>query len=219
MKPDKTVYPDHNQVALELRELCFGRNPRTSEVTINSGGVAAKCARHLALRRGMEASPSQVEEAAQAALVAAWSDWLTTGESSRLVAYRAAGVALNHEFSQGKVGRLAESASESINTVPIDLVLEETSLAYDQDLDPDPCDRPPGEIARVNAGLDRVKAKLPATKGRRGDCHKAVFKLVVAIANGSSLFEAARLAGYSGEKSALQAARAVGILPPKVHIR
>ena len=78
MKTDKTVaYPDHNQVALELRELCFGHNPNPHAITIESGGIAAKCARDVALYKGIDPSASQVEEAAQAAVAAAWQAFIT----------------------------------------------------------------------------------------------------------------------------------------------
>ena len=106
MKTDKTVaYPDHGQVALELRELCFGRNPRTSEVTINSAGVAAKCARDVALYKGIDPSASQVEEAAQAGVAAAWQAFITGDQASmKRMAYAGANTSLRRDVSGGMTG-------------------------------------------------------------------------------------------------------------------
>jgi len=214
MKTEYKLSQDHDQAALELHGLCFGHNPNPHAITIESGGIAAKCARHLAMRRGIDAEPCQVEEAAQSALVSAWTAFLEGDalETSRLTAYRAAGVALNHEFSQGKTGSRAESDSASINTVPIDYV-SETALAYDTNLDPDPEDRSPGRIATIERHLDALRAKLPPCKGKVGARNKAVFALAVALANGSDITEAVKAAGYASPKSAVQACQHAGILP------
>jgi hypothetical protein len=199
-----------------------------AQVSLNGAGMAARAARYLAKRRGVEPSSTSLQDGAASAALAIWREWLAysavcdvwneaAARHLAQVGWRAAYASFRRDASEGRTGRKAgEDKAHGSQSLTIGEALEHldkqalASWARDrqgrlfvQDGASNELRATRREILNWIASVLNVRAS-----GRTGIAERARFSVIVRLVHGRGIASAARASAFASPRAALESFRA-----------